>query len=92
MPSSYKPYIHRNICLYKQNKTTLLQGTSVEVFGGNHDRNKMRSKGIGVASKSSLFRSFMQHHHLYSTFNKVLAVHRSSHDFWTPFLYRGRFL
>lgn len=25
MPSSYKPYIHRNVCLYKQNETTLLQ-------------------------------------------------------------------
>lgn len=38
MPSNYKPYIHRNICLYKLNKTTLLQDNSVEVFGGNHDR------------------------------------------------------
>lgn len=25
MPSSYKPYIHRNICLYKQNETTWFQ-------------------------------------------------------------------
>lgn len=56
--------------------------------------NKVRLKEVDVGSESNLVWNVTQHPHLSPahTSRTLPATHSSSHDSWTPFLYRGRFL